>query len=142
MNSMSAEVWFLDTDVLVYLFDADAPEKQARARELFRQDAEIRLSTQVLQEFYVAATRKLAKPLAPEQARRIVDDLGVFPVARISHPLVLCAIDRSIGSQVSFWDGLIIETALAEGTRRLVSEDLHDGWEIEGMRVWNPFASP
>jgi len=142
MSSMSAEVWFLDTNVLVYLFDADAPEKQARARELFRQDADIRLNTQVLQEFYVAATRKLAKPLAPEQARRVVDDLGVFPVARISHHLVLSAIDRSTASQVSFWDGLIIETALAEGTRRLVSEALHDGWEIEGMRVWNPFASP
>jgi predicted nucleic acid-binding protein len=138
---MSAEVWFLDTNVLVSLFDADEPEKQARARELFRQDSEIRLSTQVLQEFYVAATRKLAKPLAPEQARAVVDDLGVFPVARISHHLVLSAIDRSMASQVSFWDGLIIETALAEDARRLVSEDLQDGWEIEGMRVWNPFAS-
>jgi predicted nucleic acid-binding protein len=138
---MSAEIWFLDTNVLVYLFDADEPVKQARARELFRQDSEIRLSTQVLQEFYVAATRKLAKPLPPEQARGVVDDLGVFPVARISHHLVLSAIDRSMASQVSFWDGLIIETALAEDARRLVSEDLQDGWEIEGMRVWNPFAS-
>jgi predicted nucleic acid-binding protein len=138
---MSAEVWFLDTNVLVYLFDADEPQKQARARDLLRQDAEIRLSTQVLQEFYVAATRKLARPLEPAQARRVVDDLGVFPVARISHHLVLSAIDRSMASQVSFWDGLIIETALAEGTRRLVSEDLQDGWEIEGMRVWNPFGS-
>jgi len=141
MSSMSAEVWFLDTNVLVYLFDADEPEKQARARGLLREDAEIRLSTQVLQEFYVATTRKLAKPLATEQARRVVNDLGVFPIARISHHLVLSAIDRSVASQVSFWDGLIIETALAEGARRLVSEDLQDGWEIERMRVWNPFAS-
>ena len=141
MSSMSAEVWFLDTNVLVYLFDSDEPEKQARARELLRQDADIRLSSQVLQEFYVASTRKLARPLAPEQARRVVNDLGVFPIARISHHLVLSAIDRSVASQVSFWDGLIIETALAEGARRLVSEDLQDGWEIERMRVWNPFAS-
>ena len=137
---MSGEVWFLDTNILVYLFDADAPEKQARARGLFREDTEIRLSTQVLQEFYVAATRKLAKPLAPDQARRVVEDLGAFPVARMSHRLVLSAIDRSMASQVSFWDGLIIETALAEGARRLVSEDLQDGWEIDGMRVWNPFS--
>jgi predicted nucleic acid-binding protein len=68
MSSMSAEVWFLGTSVLVYLFDADEPEKQARARGLLREDAEIRLSTQVLQEFYVATTRQLAKPLATEQA--------------------------------------------------------------------------
>jgi len=141
MSSMSAEVWFLDTNVLVYLFDSDEPEKQRRARELLRKNAEIRLSTQVLQEFYVATTRKLAKPLAPEQARRVVEDLGVFRVSRISHHLVLSAIDRSVASQVSFWDALIIETALAEGAQRLVSEDLQHGWEIERMRVWNPFAS-
>ncbi|MCF7983802.1 MAG: PIN domain-containing protein [Thiohalocapsa sp.] len=139
---MSAQIWFLDTNILVYLFDADEPEKQARARELLRQGAEIRLSTQVLQEFYVATTRKLAKPLPPEQARRVVEDLGVFPISRVSHHLVLSAIDRSVASQVSFWDGLIIETAIADGARRLVSEDLQDGWEIERMRVWNPFASP
>jgi predicted nucleic acid-binding protein len=139
---MSAEVWFLDTNVLVYLFDSDEPEKQAQARELLHQGSDIRLSRQVLQEFYVAATRKLAKPLPPEQARRVVADLGVFRVLRISHHLVLSAIDRSLASRVSFWDGLIIEAALAAGARRLVSEDLQDGWEIEHMRVWNPFASP
>ncbi|HEX3036626.1 MAG TPA: PIN domain-containing protein [Thermodesulfobacteriota bacterium] len=60
---------FLDTNVLVYLFDNDAPDKQNRAREIFsRQEFRSRviISTQVLQEFYVAATRKLAKAARTE----------------------------------------------------------------------------
>jgi hypothetical protein len=64
-RSISAEVWFFDTNVLAYLFDTDEPDKQARARELLQQGALIHLSTQVLQQFLVATTRKLSRPLAP-----------------------------------------------------------------------------
>ncbi|NBC12189.1 MAG: PIN domain-containing protein, partial [Gammaproteobacteria bacterium] len=62
---MSDEALFLDTNVLVYIFDGDEPDKQAVARQLLRDSGEIRLSTQVLSEFYVTVTRKLARPLAP-----------------------------------------------------------------------------
>ena len=63
---MSDEVYFVDTNVLVYLFDTDAPDKKAVAEGILREHSRVRLSTQVLQEFYVAVTRKLRKPLSPE----------------------------------------------------------------------------
>jgi predicted nucleic acid-binding protein len=69
----------------------------------------------------------------------VVEHWRRFPVAAVTPELVARGIARSIESQTSFWDGLVVETALAEGARRLVSEDLHDGWQVEGMSVWNPF---
>jgi predicted nucleic acid-binding protein len=77
---------FFDTNILVYLFDGDAPEKQERSRILFTtetQEGRIVLSTQVLQEFYVAVTRKLAAPLPPETAEQAVRHFSALPVARI-----------------------------------------------------------
>lgn len=139
---MNDEVLFLDTNVLVYLFDGDAPTKRAIAETLFREQANIRLSTQVLQEFYVTVTRKLARPLSPVQALQAVQHFQTYPVAVISSTTVTRSIQRSIASQLSFWDSLIVETALAENADRLVTEDLQDGWVIDGMQVWNPFKRP
>lgn len=136
---MSDEIVFLDTNVLVYLFDEDEPAKRAIARALFRDYPELRLSTQVLQEFFVAVTRKLARPLLPQQALRAVENFLAYPVAVISADLVTMGIRRSIDSHLSFWDALIVETALAEKAAVLVTEDLQDGWRVGSMRVWNPF---
>ena len=73
---MSVEPRFVDTNVLVYLFDSDAPEKQARARDLVREERDrLVVSVQVLGEFYVTVTRKLAAPLSVEAAARAVDAL-------------------------------------------------------------------
>jgi predicted nucleic acid-binding protein len=137
---MNDDVLFLDTNVLVYLFDQDEPRKQAIARTLLRDSSDVRLSTQVLAEFYVTVTRKLARPLAPEMALDAVQAFRAFSVAVPTADRILDAARRSIAAKISFWDGLIVETALAEGADCLVSEDLHDGWRIEGLRVWNPFA--
>jgi len=137
---MSAEVWFIDTNILVYLFDRDAPGKKAVCERLLREHTELRLSTQVLQEFYVAVTRKLAPPLDPEQALAVIDNLRKFPVATISPDLVMRGIRRSIESKLSYWDALIVETALTERADVLVTEDLQDGWMVDSMRVWNPFT--
>ena len=102
---------FLDTNVLVYLFDADDPAKQRRVQALLS-DRELRaqliLSTQVLQEFYVSVTRKLGTPLDPEAAFQAVQDLAAFPVVQIDPPLILLAIQRSRKAKVSFWDALIL----------------------------------
>jgi predicted nucleic acid-binding protein len=136
---MIDEVLFLDTNVLVYLFDVDAPEKKAIAEALFRDHPDIHFSTQVLQEFYVTVTRKLGRPLRPEQALLAVEHFQTYPVAVISKALVTQSIRRSIDSQLSFWDSLIVETALLEKADRLVTEDLQDGWIIGSLGVWNPF---
>ena len=138
---MSGESLFLDTNVLVYLFDVDEPAKRAVAESIFREHANIRISTQVLQEFYVTVTRKLGRPMRPRDALSAVEGFQTYPVAVVSSALVANGIRRSIDSKLSFWDALIVETALAEGADLLVSEDLQDGWKIERMRVWNPFPA-
>ncbi|MDG4563175.1 MAG: PIN domain-containing protein [Candidatus Competibacter sp.] len=136
---MSDKVLFLDTNILVYLFDCDEPGKKAVAESMFRDTVGIRLSTQVLQEFYVAVTRKLGRPMPPEQALIAVEHFQTYLVAPITNDLINKGIRRSIDAKISFWDGLIVETALAERADLLVTEDLQDGWQIGSMRVWNPF---
>ncbi len=133
---------FLDTNVLVYLFDADAPTKQQRARAFLSSQelrAQMILSTQVLQEFYVSVTRKLAIPLDSDAALKAVQDLAVFPIVQIDTPLILLAIQRSRKAKISFWDALIVEAALVAGATLLYSEDFQDGAVFGKLRIRNPF---
>lgn len=137
---MSVETKFVDTNVLVYLFDADAPGKQARARELLRNERDrIAVSVQVLGEFYVTVTRKLAQPLTPGAAAQAVEELCCFDVRSVRPELVRSAVRRSQSSRMSYWDALIVETALDAGADVLFTEDLQHGQEIDGLRVVNPF---
>lgn len=139
---MSAERYFLDTNVLVYLFDGDTPARQTRAREILQTygaTGQLVISTQVLQEFYVTVTRKLAKPLAPEIAYRAVQNLTALPVCQVTPELVLSAIQRSLSVHLSFWDALIVQAALESGAAALWSEDLQHGQVIDGLRIENPF---
>ena len=133
---------FFDTNVLVYMFDADAPDKQKKARSLFKTHTEagdILLSTQVLQEFYVTVTRKLARPLSAEQAAGTMAALAELPGVSIDNQLVLAAVRRSQASKLSFWDGLIVESALHGGSDVLYSEDMQHGQKLGNLRIENPF---
>jgi len=133
---------FFDTNVLVYLFDNDAPSKREQARTLFQrhvQAGSLLISTQVLQELYVTLTRKLAVPLPEPDAREVIASLAELPVAQNDASTVLAAIDLSRRRQLSFWDALIIEAARRGGANVLLSEDLQHGQDIEGVRVENPF---
>ncbi len=133
---------FFDTNVLVYLFDEDSPEKQAAARELLRQetaDGRAVLSTQVLQEFYVAITRKLALPVPPPTALQALADLCALPVVQVDKDLVLRGARRSQAGGFSFWDALIVEAALQARATTLWTEDLQHGQTVETLRIANPF---
>ena len=139
---MSGERGFVDTNVLVYLFDDDEPDKRAIARTLLGEVGDtFVLSAQVLGEFYVTVTRKLARPLSPEIAREAVASFGEFPVQPITGPLVSAAIDRVGRSRLSYRDALIVETAIAAGAGTLLTEDLQDGQDFDGVRVRNPFVA-
>jgi predicted nucleic acid-binding protein len=134
---------FFDTNVLVYLFDADAPDKQAHARALFDRhvrDGSLFLSTQVLQELYVTLTRKLGVPLGASEAGDIIAAMGEMPVTHADTAMVLTAIQLSQRHQLSFWDAMIVESARKSGATVLLTEDLQHGQVIEGVRVENPFA--
>ena len=132
---------FLDTNVLVYLFDRDTPAKQQRARTVLEAEGgSAAVSTQVLQEFYVTVTRKLGQPLTEKDAEAAVRDLAALEVVPVDAPLVLAAIGRSRGDRLSLWDALVVESAIKGDCRRLLTEDLQDGRLFGRLRVENPFA--
>ena len=131
---------FLDTNVLIYAVDRAEPRKQNTALELIARHATARtgvISTQVLQEFYSAATRKLG--IAPLQARQHLRDFRVFDIVQITADIIEEGVDCSILSRISFWDGLIVASASAGKCSELISEDLSDGQLIQGITVRNPF---
>src|SRR6056297_1158977 len=135
---------FFDTNVLVYLFDEDYPEKKAQAQHLLKKETEngrILLSTQVLQEFYVVVTRKLEVPLPAEKAEEAVGQLMILPLVETGSSHILKAIRKSITLQLSFWDALIIEAAVSGGASVLYTEDLQHGQTIDNLKILNPFQS-
>jgi predicted nucleic acid-binding protein len=137
---MNANV-FADTNVLVYLFDAGDPRKQQRARRLLAEDASrLVLSGQVLAEFYVTVTRKLAPPLSAAEAEAAVTEFCAFEVVPLDAPLVRKGVSRARRDRLSFWDALIVEAALASGCERLLTEDFQEGRVFDGrLAVANPF---
>ena len=89
---------FFDTNILVYLFDNDAADKKEQACARFKTETSagrVLLSTQVLQEFYVAVTKKLLVPLEPEAAEEVVRNLSRLPIIGVNAERVLSAISRS-----------------------------------------------
>lgn len=131
---------FLDTNVLVYADDLDARAKRHTARSLLRDALRTQrgvLSTQVLQEFFVIATGKLG--VKAEVARRKVELLCALEVVRVDTDIILAAIDLHRLHGFSFWDALILRCAKISGCTRVLTEDLQDGREIEGLRIVNPF---
>lgn len=134
---------FVDTNVFVYAFDRGAPEKRRIARTWIRDlagEGHIVLSVQVLQEFFVAVTRKLTHPLSAPHARRAAATLAQWPVIRADSSTVLSAADRVASDMLSFWDALIIEAALGCGAGTLLTEDLQRGRRIDGITIVDPFG--
>jgi len=135
---------FVDTNVLAYAHDESEVVRQpiavALLDELWRTRTGI-VSTQVLSEFYVVATRKFTPPVQRRVARSIIDDYSAWPVVPVDPTLILAASWLEERHQLSFWDALIIEAARRGGAARLVSEDLQAGRRIAGLVIENPFDS-
>ncbi len=134
---------FVDTNVFVYAFDRSSGETGEKARVLVRGLWEAGrgcLSLQVLQELYVTLTRKVARPLAPEVASRLVEDLSAWPCHEPSRGDVLDAIALARKARVSLWDALILQSARQSGCGVLWSEDLNAGQKLAGVVVRNPFG--
>lgn len=133
---------FVDTNVLIYAHDVDAGRKREVAQDLLRalwiERAGI-LSTQVLQEFYVNATRKIRKPLTKPEARSVVDTYAPWCVEGTTVNDLATAFQIEDQARIGFWDALIIAVAARGGARRVVSEDLNAGQSIAGITIYNPF---
>lgn len=133
---------FVDTNVLVYCRDISEPEKQMRAAAwmaaLWERRAG-RLSYQVLQEFYVTVTAKIAPGLDPNAARRNIRALLAWRPLPVDTRILEGAWLLQDRYGFSWWDALIVAAAQAAGCRYLLSEDFQAGMEVIGLRVVNPF---
>ncbi|HEY2078088.1 MAG TPA: PIN domain-containing protein [Streptosporangiaceae bacterium] len=133
---------FVDTNVVVYAADenpADRAKHDAAVKLLADQAENLVLSTQVLQEFYHAVTRKLAKPLDAKRAAAAARALTKLDVVGSDADLVIAAIETSQSAQISIWDALIVAAASLAQCERILTEDLADGQIIRGVRIENPF---
>jgi predicted nucleic acid-binding protein len=135
-----SDIVFVDTNILIYAHDSDAALKRDRAIESLRNLWETgggRISVQVLQEFYVNATRK-PKPLARSVAREVISSYGAWVREATTVGTVLRASDIAEMAQISFWDALILASAEQAGATQVYSEDLNDGQSIVGIKIVNP----
>ena len=135
---------FVDTNVLLYSVSTDPAEKEklATAREILR-EGDFVLSVQVLQEFFVQATRNSRSGrLNNEQVVGLITSWSRVPTQVLTRDIVVNAMAASQRWQISYWDAAIIESARAAQCAIVLSEDLHDGQNFDGVRVINPFRRP
>jgi predicted nucleic acid-binding protein len=139
---MSAK-YFLDTNVFVYSFDDRQPSKKERSSALIQQALQTGLgiiSTQVIQEFLNVATQKFAVPIKLEDAKAYLRSV-MNPLCQVYPDLVLyeTCLQLQAETKYSFYDALIITSALQSGCDILFSEDLQDGQEVYGVKIVNPY---
>jgi len=135
---------FVDTNVLLYEASR-APDEQSKAaiakRILRRRD--LALSVQVLQEFYVQATREnRTGRLRHDQAVRLIESYCRYTVQELTLPILKAAFVTRNRWKISYWDAAILEAARSAGCDVVLSEDLSDGEDYDGIRVENPFRQP
>ena len=134
---------FVDTNVLLYAVSTardEVDKKFAALRILDRDD--VRLSVQVLQEFYVQATRQTrTDALTHDQALRLVESWLRFDVVDTTVDLVLNASATAARWKISYWDAAVVEAARIGRCDVLLSEDLQHGIDFAGVRVENPFEA-
>jgi predicted nucleic acid-binding protein len=137
---MSAGKGFFDTNVLLYLHDDRDLGKQQRAQQVFGKyldEGTLMLSTQVVQEFYVAASRKLKLPRA--LVKSLILDYLCLPLVHIEPRHIHRALENEEAYQISFWDALILAGAEDAKAEVLFTEDLNHGQQYGSVRVQNPF---
>ena len=132
---------FVDTNVLLYAVSTAPDEQPKRQIALALLEADdLSLSVQVLQEFYVQATRA-SKPerLDHKRAALLIESFLRFPVQETTVPLMQAALAARERFQISYWDAAVVEATRTLGCGTLLSEDLADGRDYDGVRVENPF---
>ena len=133
---------FFDTNILVYAHDSASPKKQATSRALLfhslREGTGV-ISPQVLSEFFVTVTQKVAQPLTEERARKEIVLLSTIASIDLDATLVIRAIEMKKRWQLSYWDALILAAAERADCNVVYSEDLSDGQTYGQVRVINPY---
>lgn len=135
---------FVDTNVLVYAYQAEPDRKQIAARRLLRDlggRGALRTSTQVLQELYYTITRKGESRAGSSAALKFIDELAEWPVFVNDVVSLREAARLAERDTLSFWDALIVVAAARSGAARLYTEDMQHGRKLLGIEIVNPFAS-
>ncbi len=143
-NCMSANRVFIDTNVLVYAYDIDAGYKRQIASDIMKDlwlSGRGILSTQILQEFFVTVTGKISSPLDAVVAEDIIKKLSKWDVVTNKMETIFSAIELHRRYKFSFWDSLIIASAIEGGAATIMSEDLSDRQKIKGLTIRNPFKA-
>jgi len=132
---------FLDTNVLVYAYDASVPAKQTVAQELVRKAiaGEIVISNQVLGEFAATMLHKVSPPARPEDVIAVLDVLAPIKLVVPDGGIVRRAVEARSAYGLHFYDGMIVAAAERAKCERIWSEDLNAGQEFFGVMVVNPF---
>lgn len=133
---------FLDTNVLLYAISKAPSEahKATVANELMATE-QWGLSVQICQEFYVAATQKIATPISSQAAENYLRLFALRPLVTNTPDLIFRTIEIQRKNRLSFWDASVLSAAQQLGATTLFTEDLNDGQVIEGIRVVNPFRA-
>ena len=133
---------FIDTNVLVYAYDADEPIKQARAREILKRGIEEEtavLSVQVVGEFFTVVTKRIPNPLSVDEAEEVLNLLGILPIIDLDFRMVRHAIEIHRQHGIAYWDALIVAAAHRAECTQIFTEDLNSGQSYQGVTVVNPF---
>jgi len=136
-------VRFIDTNILLYSISHDPAERTKREIATTLLDAEdLALSVQVLQEFYVQATRPTRKDaIAHPLAVALIHTWRRFTVQDVTYEIMLGALEISNRDRLSYWDASIVSVARLLGCAELLSEDLQHGRLIDGVLIQNPFRA-
>ncbi len=133
----------VDTNVLVYAYDRSEPRKQVRALEVLDRLEAHRagvLSSQILGEFFVAVTKRIAAPLTVADAYdRMLAYAASWPTLSVTPATTLEAARGVRDHRLSFWDAQLWATAKLNQLAVVISEDCNPGASIEGVRYLNPF---
>jgi predicted nucleic acid-binding protein len=135
------DVVFVDTNILIYAHDRDGGlrwQRATQALDLLWTTRTGRISVQVLQEFFVVATRKLKAPVEVATAHEVVRNYSSWVTAPTDVDTILRASEIAEVAQISFWDGMIVAAAERSQAATLYTEDLNDGQVIAGIRIVNP----
>lgn len=138
----STTVRLVDTNVLLYAISRDPAERnKAALANAILDEGDLGLSVQVLQEFYVQATRPTRRDaITLEQAAGLVESWCRFPVQPTTLGVMRAAMATSARFGISYWDAAILESGRVLGCGTVLSEDLDTGTDYQGIRVQDPFA--
>jgi predicted nucleic acid-binding protein len=140
--SVNVSPQFLDTNILVYAYDTSAGEKHVESVRLVNELWDCHngcVSIQVLQEFYVCVSKKAPHTIDVKQASQIIEDLNAWKVHSPEVRDVIGAIGLQQRFCLSFWDAMIVQSALQTNCEILWSEDFSDGQVLDGVKIRNPF---